>query len=202
MRFALAPFHYATYGGIWLKFLYLVLGLGLAVITALGSMMWIERRKFGNEGSKSATFYHGLSHLNTGVVMGLPVASLALFHLDKVYTGAEAARLATTGLAYFAVWGAALVYVFIRRNDYAATRELMTVAGGLAVAIPLTNGVATGDWVWSRLASEHTTSCWVDVCLALFGVSAIAVAMILPRPRREKSRPALHEEHGAPVAAE
>ena len=186
---AMAPLHYATYGGIWLKFLYLVLGLGLALITALGSMMWVERRKHGNEGSKSAAFYDRLSHLNTGVVMGLPVASFALFHLDKFYAGAEAARLGTTGWTYFAVWGAALAYAFIRRNDYAATRELMTLAGALALAIPFTNGVTTGDWVWSRLASGHTTSGWVDVCFALLGAVAVVAAMALPRARREKSRP-------------
>ncbi|WP_341197849.1 PepSY-associated TM helix domain-containing protein [Hyphomonas chukchiensis] len=198
---AMAPLHYATYGGVWLKFLYLVLGLGLAVITALGSMMWVERRKHGNEGSKSAAFYDRLSHLNTGVVMGLPVASLALFHLDKLYTGAEAARLVATGWTYFAVWGAALTYAFIRRNDYAATRELMTLAGALALAIPLTNGVMTGDWVWLRLASGHTQSGWVDVCLALFGGAAIFVAMALPRARREKSRTP-QSKHSEPVPAE
>lgn len=183
---AMAPLHYATYGGIWLKFLYLALGLGLAVITALGSMMWIERRKHGNEGAKPAAFYDRLSHLNTGVVMGLPVASLALFHLDKLYAGAEAARLAATGWTYFAIWGAGIAYAFLRRNDYATTRELMALAGGLAVLIAVTNGVTTGDWLWSRLASGHTTSGWVDACFVIFGVAALGVSAVLPRARRGK----------------
>ncbi|MEO1222558.1 MAG: PepSY-associated TM helix domain-containing protein, partial [Pseudomonadota bacterium] len=81
---AMSPLHYGTYGGIWLKFLYFALGLSLSVITALGSMMWIERRKHGNEGTKSETFYNRLGYFNTGVIMGLPVAAISIFYLDKL----------------------------------------------------------------------------------------------------------------------
>ncbi len=62
--------------------------------------MWTERRRHENEGTKSVAFYDRLGHFNTGLIMGLPLATLAVFYLDKLYAGAEACRLAWTGWTY------------------------------------------------------------------------------------------------------
>lgn len=185
---AMAPLHYGTYGGIWLKFLYFALGIGLSVITALGSMMWIERRKHGNEGGKSEAFYNRLGNINAGVFLGLPVATIAIFYLDKVYMGAESARMIATGWTYFAVWGLGLVYAVVRQNDYASTRELVALTGLLALGIPVLNGIATGDWFWSALASDHTMSAWVDVVMLISGAFTVFIAYHLPKARKEKQR--------------
>ncbi|MCA8900409.1 MAG: PepSY domain-containing protein [Hyphomonas sp.] len=204
---AMAPLHYATYGGLWLKFLYLVLGLGLAVVTALGSMMWIERRKFGNEGTRSAKFYDRLGHLNTGVIMGLPVATLSLFYLDKLYAGAETARLAATGWTYFAVWGAGVIFAFSRRNDYATTRNLMMLTGVLAMGIPVLNGMTTGDWCFAHLASGGRAYAWVDFAMLLVGGLTLGAGFLAPKRRIERIRGDLPAEvrlnsATAPVSAE
>ncbi|MEM9599894.1 MAG: PepSY-associated TM helix domain-containing protein, partial [Pseudomonadota bacterium] len=82
---AMSPLHYGTYGGIALKLLYFVLGIALSIVTIFGLMMWIERRLHGNEGNKSELFYRRLSHMVTGTAVGLPLASIAIFHFDKVY---------------------------------------------------------------------------------------------------------------------
>lgn len=198
---AMAPLHYATYGGVWLKFLYAGMGLGLALITALGSMMWVERRKHGNEGSKSAAFYDRLSHFNTGLFLGLPIASLALFYLDKVYFGAAESRLVTTGWTYFAVWGAGLVYAFLRRNDYSTTRELMALVGVMALGIPVLNGAVTGDWMWQALSGGYTMSAWVDFSFMVLGASTLGVAYYLPKARQEKPKRARDTGSGETVEA-
>ena len=185
---AMAPLHYGTYGGIWLKFLYFILGMGLAVVTALGSMMWIERRKHGNEGGKSETFYNRLGYFNTGVIMGLPVATLALFYLDKLYVGAEAGRLAATGWTYFAVWATGLIYAFIRRNDYQTTRELMMLTGCLAVGVPILNGFVTGDWFVSELLEGAPLHAWVDLVILLAGAATILISTVSPKARKQAHR--------------
>lgn len=183
---ATVPLHYGTYGGIWLKFLYFVLGMSLAVVTALGSMMWIERRKNGNEGTKSRAFYNRLGHLNTGVIMGLPVATLAIFYLDKLYVGAEASRIFATGWTYFGVWALGLAYAFGRRNDYATTRELLALTGALAMGIPLLNGLATGDWFTTGLASDFRVVAWVDLTMLIGGLLTILAGYLAPAERRTK----------------
>lgn len=183
---AMTPLHYGTYGGIWLKFLYFALGLSVAVVTALGCMMWIERRKHGNEGTKTEGFYNRLGHINTGIIMGLPLATLSIFYLDKLYTGAEASRLVTTGWTYFGVWAIGLAYAFIRKNDYATTRELLMASGAIAMLIPVLNGMTTGDWFITALAGGHTAAAWVDVFMLVVGALTILAGYLSPAARKAK----------------
>ncbi|MEM7730445.1 MAG: PepSY-associated TM helix domain-containing protein [Pseudomonadota bacterium] len=184
----MTPLHYGTYGGIWLKFLYFVLGFALAVITVFGLMMWIERRLHGNEGAKSQAFYRRLSHMVTGVAVGLPLASVAIFWLDKLYIGAESARLFWTGTTYFAVWALALGYAFIRRQDYRTTRELIGLTGGLLAGLPALNAVMTGDTLLGIFGAGHAPSAWVDVVLLVSGIAILAVAWRLPKARQNTKK--------------
>ncbi|MEM9359999.1 MAG: PepSY-associated TM helix domain-containing protein [Pseudomonadota bacterium] len=183
---AMEPLHYGTYGGIWLKFLYFILGMGMAVVTALGSMMWIERRKHGNEGAKSLSFYNRIGYFNTGVIMGLPVATLSIFYLDKLYYGAEAARIIATGWTFFAVWACGLGYAWTRRDDYKTTRELLILTGLLAVGIFVLNGAVTGEWFFLHLITGHTAAAWVDAVMLIAGVATIATGLIAPSKRLDK----------------
>lgn len=185
---AIAPLHYATYGGLWLKFLYFVLGLALAIITALGSMMWIERRKHGNEGSKSAQFYDRLSHLNTGVVMGLPVATVSLFYFDRLYSGAETARLAAIGWTYFAVWAAALLFAFVRRNDYQTTRGLLVLAGLMAMGVPVLDGVTTEEWFVQASVSAMPAHASLNLAMLVAGALTSICGWAAPTRRVDSRR--------------
>ncbi|MEM8986181.1 MAG: PepSY-associated TM helix domain-containing protein [Pseudomonadota bacterium] len=186
---ALAPLHYGTYGGIALKVLYFFLGLALTVITAFGTMMWLERRIHGSEGNRSLAFYRGLSRLHTGVAMGLVVASASLFVHNTIYFGTETARLASTGWTFFGVWFAALGYAFWRKDEYRATAEIMAASGFLLVAAALLNGAITGHFPWSSLGEHgHSPTAWVDLTLISLGASGIALAAALPKKRPEKKR--------------
>lgn len=180
---AVAPLHYATYGGVALKLLYFVLGLLLAVITALGLMMWVERRLYGAAGARSPKVYGALSALNAGAAAGLPVATAAVFWLDKLYAGEEGARLFWTGVVYFAVWGAGVVYAFLRRNDYAAAREMLFLTGALFAGLPLLNMAATGYSVLSLFSAGHKAAGYVDLALFAGGVLTAAAAWTLPARR-------------------
>ncbi|MEO1029259.1 MAG: PepSY-associated TM helix domain-containing protein [Pseudomonadota bacterium] len=140
---AITPLHYATYGGkygsfgaIALKLVYFLLGLALAIITAMGNMMWIERRKNGNEGSKSPAFYHRLGRFNVGVTTGMAFATASIFYLDKLYLGAEASRVTATGWTYFGVWFAVIFYALIRENEYRTVRDMLALTGLAFMGIP------------------------------------------------------------------
>ena len=199
---AVTPLHYGTYGGIWLKVLYFILGLSLAVVTALGSMMWIERRKHGNEGGKTLTFYNRLGYFNTGIVMGLPVATLSIFYLDKLYMGAEAARIFATGWTFFAVWALGLLYACVRRDDYRTTRELLIVSGIMAMGIPVLNGLVTGQWFPAYLGADHSVAAWVDTAMLIGGSLTVLAGYLAPAERLDKqARRAKESAANAEIAA-
>ncbi|MGD8327618.1 MAG: hypothetical protein PVF65_11940, partial [Sphingomonadales bacterium] len=151
-----------------------LLGLSLAIISALGVLMWIDRRR--NGGKK----YKSLHHILTGVTAGAPLTYGAIFILDKIYLGAEASRLAWTGVLFFTIWLAAIVYVFIRKNDRAAFRETFIASAVVLMAVPLVNGGVTGDWVWNAFTAPHAMPAFVD---SLFLLLALAIFICAKRIR-------------------
>lgn len=203
---AVTPLHYGTFGGehgsfasIALKILYLVLGLCLAIITAMGNMMWIERRLHGNDGSKSEVFYRRLSRFNVGVCSGMALASVAIFYLDKLYFGAEALRISWTGWTYFGVWFVAIFYALSVTNEYRSLVAILTATGVGLMGIPVLNAAVTGDVFWDALTSGHTASAWIDVACLICGALTVAAARSLPRTRPEKQR--VRKRKAAPETA-
>lgn len=193
-----SPLHYGTYGGIVLKLIYFALGMSIAVMSALGNMMWIERRRHGGEGGKSDRFYSVLSGINTGVCAGLPFATVAVLAFDKLYWGTEAARYSSMVWFLFAVWIAATVFAFFRGNDYKANRELLAATGFGFVALAPLNWVVTGDVMWSAFGTGASGSAWFDLTFIVLGAVAVAVAAKLPAERpadgRRKKRETAAEE--------
>ena len=126
-----------------------------------------------------------LSRFTVGVTTGVAVASVALFYHDKLYTGAETARLVWTGWTYFLVWAATVAYAMWRPNDYRTTRELTALTGLGLIGLPLLNGLATGDVFLSGLAGATPVTAWVDVTFLVLGAVTCVVAAALPDHRPE-----------------
>ena len=176
---ATGPLHFGTFGGVAQKYLWFFLGLSLAVITALGTMMWIERRQHGNEGKRSDRFYNGLSRLNVGICTGLAVATAGLFVHNLIYWGAESGRGLSIAWAYFGVWIASVAYAFLRSGPYQANRELIGITGGLLILAAILNQGLT-ELPLGRIG-QHIPTLMIDLI-------ALAVAKKLPATRPEKAK--------------
>ncbi|MEM9256696.1 MAG: PepSY-associated TM helix domain-containing protein [Pseudomonadota bacterium] len=191
---ALAPLHYGTYGGVWLKWLYLLLGLSLCALIVLGLMVWLERRLHGVVGTRSEAFYARIQQIVIGITCGNVLASLAIFYLDKLYTGSEEQRLYWTGVSYFVVWGAVLLFALLRSDPYRAVRRLVLFTGVGLMLLPLLNVLTTGAEV-PFVQAPPSVSGWADVSFLLLGLLTCASLVWLPLRRRD---PLLAAEEAAP----
>lgn len=183
----ITPLHYGTYGGIWLKALYVVLGLFLCVVTATGLMVWIERRLKSNKGHRSPEFYLRLGRFSNGVIMGFPLASIAIFYLDKLYLGAESSRLFYTGISYFAVVFLTILFAMLRTRDYRTTRILLFLCSFGLLGLPIVNAVMTSSDLLHGLASKQTWA-WADVSFAASGLILLVISFYLPKERSVEPR--------------
>jgi len=189
---SMTPLHYATYGGVALKFLYTALGAALCVLIATGLMMWLERRTFGNEGRLNPAVYRALSRLTIGVTTGLCLASVAIFYSDKLLPVSAEARLFNTGAVFFAVWIVAGIVAFIPRNEYMTTKAIIALFGLALMGLPAVNALATGDHVFALLRDGHIYAAGVDLAGLAFGAVVVFAAYALParRPERKPAPPA------------
>jgi hypothetical protein len=186
---SMTPLHYATYGGIALKFLYTVLGAALCVLIATGMMMWLERRTFGNEGRLNPAVYRALSRLTIGVTTGLCLASVAIFYSDKLLSVSAGARLFNIGVVFFTVWIGAAVAAFIPRNEYMTTKAMLALFALALMGLPLVNALATGDHLFALLSGGHVYAAGVDLAGLVLGAIVLFAAHALPA-RRPERRPA------------
>lgn len=182
---SITPLHYGTYGGIWLKALYFILGISLCVLIATGLIMWIERRLHGKEGTRSEQFYRRLGRITIGATIGLAIATAALFYLDKLYQGSEDHRLWWTGVTYFAVWFATIAFSLIKQiGEYKLVRVLLKVTAILFLAIPILNAS------YYMQTPPNFSQPWavVDFGFVITGLVLFALTLLIPTHRQQPER--------------
>jgi uncharacterized iron-regulated membrane protein len=200
---AIAPLHYATFGGIWLKLLYFVLGLALSAMVVFGNMVWLERRRHGSTGSRSDRFYHRLGQLTAGVCLGVVAASVAVFYVERLYAGDESARLFWIGAVYFAIWLSVTLAAFAIRNLYRGVRFGTAAIGVAVLGLPLLDSILIGQPFVAEFGSGHTAAAWVNAALLVTGAACIATAFGMPdrRPAERRRRRRAGRADGGPATA-
>ena len=179
---AVTTLHYGQYGGLWVKFLYVLLGLALCLVTATGLMIWLERRLHGD---RPRPLHRVLSRVTVGVCAGMGFATFAIFHVDRQLPADFAGRLAVVGSVYFGTWIAAALYALARRNEYRTCRDLLAATAVLAAALPVSNMAATGDGIAALLHEGHVYAAGVDIAGLAVGVTLMAAALRIPAGRPE-----------------
>ena len=180
---AMYPLHFGNFGGLFVKIIWSILGIGTALLCVTGMMIWIERRAYGTEGSLSQAAYHRISRFTAGSCMGLVVASLCLFHAQLLLSVAPAQFGFWLGVVFFGSWVAICVYAMLRHNTYRTIKELFVVSGVLAIGVSIVNAVVTGDAIPLALANAKTISAGVDSVLLACGLFCLWTAKKLPAER-------------------
>jgi len=196
--FAFTPLHYALYGGLLLKVVYFVLGLGTCLMMVTGTLIWIERR------AQRRRYYPWLSALTIGVCMGLPIATLATFWANKLLPGYSEwpQRYETIMVVFLVVWALCLAWVFSVRVQPRAIKHLFALMSALFLGVPLVNIVATGYYPWQALLSNQLPVLVVDI-IGLVGALVMGwVSYRLPEKAPSKSNKPPAELAQTPVVVD
>lgn len=168
------PLHYALYGGIWIKLMYFVFGLALAISAVTGSMIWLERRHGQRlEKGLPADNVRWLSSLLSGSCNGLVIASAVYLFCCSV--GGWCAQ----GWFWYA-WLLAIFVAFLPINLFIYQRwSLLLTAMLLAL---------TGAYDLFSMHSNLPAVIFTDSLLLLLAFVLISVATRLPHKRPSKQR--------------
>ncbi|UTF60603.1 PepSY domain-containing protein [Gilvimarinus sp. DA14] len=185
---AMYPLHFGDFGGLLVKVIWGLLGVGTALVAVTGMMIWIERRAYGPEGSLSVAAYQRISRFTAGACMGLVVASLALFYGQLLLSVAPTHMNYWLGVIFFTSWLAVLLYALVRGNSYKSIKQLFGLCGLLALGIPVLNGIVTGDALPLALMNGKTVTACVDITLVAVGLLCLWTARKLPASRPVSGR--------------
>jgi uncharacterized iron-regulated membrane protein len=159
--------HFAGFGGLPLRLLYLVLGLAGWITLLSGNWIWIERRRTRGDGRGAEI----LARLTIGLGGGMLVAAAAIFWINRL-APAEPGRPALEVYGFFGVWAATAVIaacVPARTWTWAA---LLAVAGAGLVMVP-----ALSALVGPSYAAQ--TARFVDLGVGCAGLGCLIAGHVL-----------------------
>ena len=175
---AMTGLHYATYGGIWLKVLYIGLGIAMSVLIATGLMVWVERRANSSVGSLPVSTYQRIGRFNAGFCMGLPIATALIFYVDRL-TGASAdERISVIGTAFVGAWVLTTIIGFLVREPRHTVRIGLCASGILAMGVLPLDALTVEI---SLLHSSQLLALGIDLGLFVLGGMALTVGLMLER---------------------
>lgn len=169
----MTPLHYASYGGLLLKTLYALLGLGTSFLVISGLRIWQLRVHPQSCDLRLPLF--------DGVCYGLPLAIAVLLLTSRLLTEPNFASYQGRLLLFLLVWLTAIVFSFWRRRGHVGA-ELCIATGFALLMLPL--ATAWGDRVSILAAlSDAPTSplVLVEGTLAIVGLVTLLTARKLNR---------------------
>lgn len=182
------PLHFGNFGGLFVKAVWAVLGLGTALVALTGMMLWIERRAYGPEGQLSIAAYKRFSRFTIGSCGGLVLACIALFPTQLLLDVPPADTFFWISSVFYAVWGGVTLYAMVRYNEYRTTKELFVLGALGLIGAAVLNWVITGDHPANAFSDGHVSTSVTDIVLILMGIWCVQQARTLPLERREAKR--------------
>ncbi|MEI5637912.1 MULTISPECIES: PepSY-associated TM helix domain-containing protein [unclassified Pseudoalteromonas] len=158
--------HTGRFAEPMLRWLYFLCGLAGCAMIATGAVMWAKRLRQKSKATGKGPFGLRLVEaLNLATIMGLPAATAAFFHANRLLPIDLIGRADKEVLAFFITWGAFTLAAFVsasRRSWWFAALSNALLWGTL----PLVNMLVTSDNTLIYLYQQQ----WL-----LFAVDAIAI---------------------------
>jgi uncharacterized iron-regulated membrane protein len=159
--------HFGDYGGYALKFISLLLGLISCFVIISGVMIWLVARDKKHISESKRRFNRILVRLYLAVCLGLYPLTALTFIAVKIQGSSGMDFLYPF---YFWGWLALTVFFMWKRDNAFTTRFTLFWGSVLAVLVPVTNGIWSGNWLWKTFTARQ---------LDLFTVDALWLGLAL-----------------------
>ncbi|CAM2063885.1 PepSY domain-containing protein [Sulfidibacter corallicola] len=166
------PLHFASFGGTAMKWLYFFLGLGMTLLSATGTMIWLEKRLNQRRKAAAPASTERFARVALGICGGLPAATIALFWVHRLYPRADDHDLVGAPLVFWLVWLALTLVACFGPPPKALARPLLLGSGLAAAAVPVLNGLTTGHFFWDSWRMNWFYVFGVDATFLLLGLGA------------------------------
>ncbi|SEA01962.1 Uncharacterized iron-regulated membrane protein [Arachidicoccus rhizosphaerae] len=175
--------HFGNYGGNIVRILYFLLGIAGCIVIISGVMIWLVARNKKNIPEKKRRFNEWLANIYLSASIGMYPVTAAAFIAVKLNPGADRGFVYSF---YFWVWLVITILLVLRRNNYKTTRDCLLIGGLLGVAIPIVNGLVTGNWIWVSMRHGYTDILLIDLLWTVIGITSLVTWLLVVRQQQEK----------------
>lgn len=171
----MTPLHYGAYGGLLLKTLYALLGLGASFLVLSGLRIWQLRVHTGRRDWRRPLF--------DGVCYGLPLAIAVSLLSARLLTTPVFASYEGRLLLFLLVWLIAIVVAWWRRGK-AVGAELCIAAGAALLLLPFATELGGRASLLAALRDTPTSPLLVaEMVLVAIGLVTVVTGWLVRRQR-------------------
>lgn len=175
--------HFGNFGGNIVRILYFLLGIAGCIVIISGVMIWLVARNKKNIPEKKRRFNEWLANIYLSASISMYPVTAATFIAVKL--NSEAGRGFIYSF-YFWVWLAITILLVLRRNNYKTTRDCLLLGGLLGLAIPIVNGLVTGNWIWVSWRHGYYDLLFIDLLWMVMSVTTLVTWMLVVRKQQGK----------------
>lgn len=175
--------HFGDYSGYALKIIYFILGIMGCVVIISGILIWLVARDKKNVPDHKRKFNLWLANIFLAICLSMfPVTALT-FIAVKVSAAVDQTFIYQV---YFYSWLLFSAYYIIRKNLKRTNRETLLMGSVFSLAIPIVNGICTGNWIWKTYATGAADILFIDMfSLAIAIIGFIAFYKIKQRQKMQ-----------------
>ncbi len=164
--------HLADFGGYPVKIIYFVLGIMGCFVIISGILIWLVARDKNNIPKRKRVFNFWAANVFMASCLTMFPITAMCFIAVKLATKVDQSFIFHV---YFYSWLALAVFYVIRRNIAKTNLETLLLGSILSLAIPMVNGVKTGNWIWETYRAGANDILLVDLLWLSLGIIGLLI---------------------------
>ncbi|MCH7400806.1 PepSY-associated TM helix domain-containing protein [Belliella kenyensis] len=176
----LRKLHFGDFGGLGLRIVYFILGLVSCVVILSGVLIWLVARDKKSTPDIKRKFNKWLVWIYMAICLGMyPVTAISFLAVKLSMSASELSPLEFIYHWYFYSWLIISIILVALRDNFKITKWSMLSGGILGLAIPISNGYQTGNWLWKTFNSDQIQIFTVDMLWLLTSILSLWVAFMM-----------------------
>lgn len=164
--------HLADFGGYPIKIIYFVLGIMGCFVIISGILIWLVARDKNNIPKRKRIFNFWAANVFMAACLTMFPVTAATFIAVKLAAKVDQPFIFHV---YFYSWLVLGVFYIIRRNIGKTNRETLLLGSVLSFAVPIVNGIKTGNWIWVSYTSGANDILLVDLLWLTLGTIGMLI---------------------------
>lgn len=174
----MVPLHFGNFGGIFVKIIWTILGLGTALLPLTGLMLWIERGVNASNPKYSIKTYQRFNRLIVGGCGGIVIATFLLFPANVFLK--YILEVGNVGPAilwpFFGSWLVIAISAFIINCEKQFAKQLTRITALILILILPIDLIVSGKAMLANFSYGHQVSLGID--LACFSLGFYLLKML------------------------
>ncbi|MEM8565794.1 MAG: PepSY-associated TM helix domain-containing protein [Bacteroidota bacterium] len=190
--------HFANFGGYTMRVIYFILAMITCFMIISGVLIWRTARDHSKYTYRQRLFHHKVTKIYLAICLSMFPAFAILFLANKLVPIGLEGRIDVVNQIFFLGWLGLTVLGSFWNNYSEQNRNYLLIGGLLALAVPVANGVVTGDWFWQVLLTFPKVA-GVDLFWLFAGATSIFLVISVLKVSEGSNKPQKNVEKEADV---